>query len=103
MHRFPARPIDRNRPPVRAHDGEAFGACFVGQATEVSAHDRSDVGIHDRDDPVVPFAHAEWSQLCIPQSRLLEIHVGGHLIWFGKDSVEMHEQRMTFLREAFGA
>ncbi len=48
MHRFLASPIDGNRTAVRAHDGHALGAGFVGQATEVSVHDRRDVSIHDR-------------------------------------------------------
>jgi pimeloyl-ACP methyl ester carboxylesterase len=56
--------------------------------------------IHDRVDPLVPFAHAEWSQRCIPQSRLLEIHAGGHLIWYGRDADFMHKQRVEFLRES---
>ena len=55
--------------------------------------------IHDRADPLVPFMHAEWSQSCIVQSRLLEIHAGGHLIWFGKDSALMHAERVAFIRK----
>jgi pimeloyl-ACP methyl ester carboxylesterase len=55
--------------------------------------------IHDRADPLVPFMHAEWSQSCIPASRLLAIHAGGHLIWFGKDSALMHMERVAFIRE----
>jgi pimeloyl-ACP methyl ester carboxylesterase len=56
--------------------------------------------IHDQADPLVPFAHAERSQSCIPRARLLDIHAGGHLIWFGKESAMAHDQRMTFLRES---
>lgn len=56
--------------------------------------------IHDRHDPLVPFAHAEWSQECIPQARLFEVYSGGHLIWFGRDAARMHAERMTFLRAA---
>lgn len=59
--------------------------------------------IHDRADPLVPFAHAEWSQSCIPRSRLLDIHAGGHLIWFGKDSTFMHNQRVEFIHESLVA
>jgi pimeloyl-ACP methyl ester carboxylesterase len=56
--------------------------------------------VHDPADPLVPFAHAEWSKSCIPQSRLLTIHAGGHLIWFGKDSSDMHTQRVQFIRDS---
>ena len=56
--------------------------------------------IHDRADPLVPFAHAEWSQLCIPGSRLLAINGGGHLIWFGRDSAFMHTERVAFIHKS---
>lgn len=59
--------------------------------------------IHDRADPLVPFAHAQWSQSCIPHSRLLDIHAGGHLIWFGKDSTFMHDQRIAFIHGSVAA
>ena len=59
--------------------------------------------IHDQADPLVPFLHAEWSQSSIPQSRLLAIHSGGHLIWFGKDSAVMHTERAAFIRESIAA
>ena len=59
--------------------------------------------IHDRSDPLVPFVHAEWSQSCIAESRLLEIHAGGHLIWFGKDSARMHDERVSVIRGSFSA
>lgn len=55
--------------------------------------------IHDREDPLVPFRHAEWSHSCIPQSHLLDIHAGGHLIWYGQDFAPMHEHRVTFLHQ----
>ena len=54
--------------------------------------------IHDRADPLVPFAHSEWSHQCISESRLLDIHTGGHLIWFGKDFDFIHNQRIELLR-----
>lgn len=54
--------------------------------------------IHDRSDPLVPFAHAEWSHSSIPQSQFLEAQGSGHLIWYGPDSQLMHEQRMEFLK-----
>jgi len=59
--------------------------------------------IHDRADPLVPFRHAEWSQSCIPESRLLAIHAGGHLIWFGKDFEFMHAERVAFIRNSLPA
>jgi 2-hydroxy-6-oxonona-2,4-dienedioate hydrolase len=54
--------------------------------------------IHDPTDPLVPFAHAEWSGSCVQGSRLLAIHAGGHLIWFGRDCIRMHAERMAFIR-----
>ena len=59
--------------------------------------------IHDRADPLVPFMHAEWSQSCIPESHLLSIHAGGHLIWFGKDADFMHAERVAFIRKSLPA
>ena len=56
--------------------------------------------IHDEADPLVPFAHAVWSQSCIADARLLRVHAGGHLIWFGEDSTAMHNARMDFIRYA---
>ncbi len=54
--------------------------------------------IHDREDPLVPFAHAQWSHESIADSELLDICAGGHLIWFGPDSTEMNQRRMQFLK-----
>jgi len=59
--------------------------------------------VHDRADPLVPFVHAEWSHSCIPESRLLEIRAGGHLIWFGKDFESMHAERIAFIRKSFAS
>ena len=59
--------------------------------------------VHDRQDPVVPFVHAEWSHKCIPQSHLLDIHAGGHLIWFGKDALHMHNERVAFIKASLTA
>jgi pimeloyl-ACP methyl ester carboxylesterase len=53
--------------------------------------------VHDREDPLVPFAHAEWSHASIAHSRLLDVCAGGHLIWFGPDSSRMNQRRMEFL------
>jgi pimeloyl-ACP methyl ester carboxylesterase len=54
--------------------------------------------IHDREDPLVPFAHAEWSRASIADSQLLDIRAGGHLIWFGPDASTMYQRRMEFLK-----
>ena len=59
--------------------------------------------IHDRADPLVPFSHAEWSHKAIADSRLLEVHAGGHLIWFGLDYARLHEERVDFVRRAHAA
>jgi pimeloyl-ACP methyl ester carboxylesterase len=57
--------------------------------------------IHDHLDPVVPFVHAEWSHECIAGSQLLDIHAGGHLIWYGKEAGAMHKARIAFIEESF--
>jgi pimeloyl-ACP methyl ester carboxylesterase len=59
--------------------------------------------IHDRADPLVPFAHAEWSHGRIDNSRLLDVHAGGHLIWFGRDYPRLHRVRVDFVRQAVAA
>ena len=59
--------------------------------------------IHDKADPLVPFAHAEWSQRSIANSYLLDIHAGGHLIWFGRDYPLLHDARVTFIHRALAA
>jgi pimeloyl-ACP methyl ester carboxylesterase len=53
--------------------------------------------VHDREDPLVPFAHAEWSRTSIADSQLLDICAGGHLIWFGPDASTMNRRRWEFL------
>jgi len=59
--------------------------------------------IHDRADPLVPFAHAEWSQQTIAHARLLDVHAGGHLIWFGQDYASLHNVRVEFIHRALAA
>lgn len=54
--------------------------------------------IHDRADPLVPFAHAQWSHESIADSQLLDICAGGHLIWFGSEAKRMNQSRVEFLR-----
>lgn len=46
------------------------------------------------------FVVSNVGRTCIPHGRLLEVHAGGHLIWFGKDSAAMHDQRMVFMRQS---
>lgn len=53
--------------------------------------------IHDLADPVATPPHVEWTIQCIPQAQLCELHLGGHLIWFGKDSQTMRRRRREFL------
>ena len=54
--------------------------------------------VHDRQDPLVPFIHAEWSHAAIAGSQLLDVSAGGHLIWFGQDSANMKHTRDEFFR-----
>jgi pimeloyl-ACP methyl ester carboxylesterase len=58
--------------------------------------------LHDRADQAVPFAHAEWAKHCIPSAQLCELHVGGHMIWVGRDQDKMRSDRATFIRRHFG-
>lgn len=55
--------------------------------------------IHDRLDPLVPFAHAEWSAASIAGAELCEFITAGHFIWYGAESQRMHDRRVAFLRE----
>jgi pimeloyl-ACP methyl ester carboxylesterase len=57
--------------------------------------------LHDRADPLVPFAHVEWALHCIPHAEHLDLHAGGHLIWVGKDAERMSKERTAFLRRHF--
>ena len=57
--------------------------------------------LHDRADSVVPIAHAEWAMHCIPGAQLCELHVGGHLIWVGRDHEMMRSERAAFIRRHF--
>ncbi len=55
--------------------------------------------IHDRLDPVVPFAHAQWATSQIPNASICEVHAGGHLVWIGRDAATMLERRRDFLQQ----
>jgi pimeloyl-ACP methyl ester carboxylesterase len=57
--------------------------------------------IHDRADPVVPFYHAQWTRQAVPQARISDLILGGHLIWFGRDVAAMHTERMRFVSSLF--
>ncbi len=57
--------------------------------------------LHDRADTVVPIAHAEWAQHCIPNAEFRELHAGGHLIWIGRDQEKMRSERTAFIRRQF--
>jgi pimeloyl-ACP methyl ester carboxylesterase len=59
--------------------------------------------LHDRADPLVPFAHAQWAMRCIPTAKLIDLHTGGHLIWVGKDAGRMRRERSAFVRRHFEA
>jgi pimeloyl-ACP methyl ester carboxylesterase len=54
--------------------------------------------LHDRADAAVPIAHAEWAQQCIPGAQFCELHVGGHMIWIGRDQDKMRRERAAFIR-----
>jgi pimeloyl-ACP methyl ester carboxylesterase len=55
--------------------------------------------LHDRDDPAVSIAYAEWAKHCIPGAQLCELHVGGHLIWLGQDAEKMRRERAAFIKQ----
>jgi len=54
--------------------------------------------LHDPQDPAAPFCHAQFAASNIPGAELLELHVGGHLIWCGRDTNVMRQRRTDFLR-----
>lgn len=56
--------------------------------------------IHDRTDPVVPFAHVDWIQQAIPHAEWTDHKLGGHLIWTGCDVKEMQMERLDFIKRA---
>jgi pimeloyl-ACP methyl ester carboxylesterase len=55
--------------------------------------------LHDRADPLVPFAHAEWARDAIPTAELCDLRLGGHMIWLGADAPRLREHRAAFLRK----
>ncbi len=54
--------------------------------------------LHDRADPLVPFAHVEWAMNCIRDAEFCDLHAGGHLIWVGKHGSKMRDVRAAFIR-----
>src|SRR5262249_8873135 len=59
--------------------------------------------LYDRCYPAAPFCHAEYALAEIPSAELVELHAGGHLIWYGHDVQLMQERRTAFLKEHLGA
>lgn len=59
--------------------------------------------LYDPQDPAAPFCHAEYAAQKIPNAKLLDLHAGGHLIWFGRDADRMQHERTAFLREHLSA
>jgi pimeloyl-ACP methyl ester carboxylesterase len=55
--------------------------------------------LHDRVDPIVPFAHAEWFRQCIGTAELYDLRLGGHMVWLGTDASRMRDLRTAFLRK----
>lgn len=53
--------------------------------------------IHDPNDSVAPFVHAEWVMQAIEDTELCGVATG-HLIWLGPDAERMHDLRVAFLR-----
>jgi pimeloyl-ACP methyl ester carboxylesterase len=59
--------------------------------------------LYDPLDPTAPFCHAEYAAARIPDAKIIELNAGGHLIWYGRDSGLMQQQRTAFLRQQLGA
>lgn len=59
--------------------------------------------LYDPQDPAAPFRHAQYAAHAIAGSELLELNVGGHLIWYGRDADLMRQRRTQFLRKHSGA
>ena len=55
--------------------------------------------LHDRADPLVPFAHAEWARQAIPTAELCDLRLGGHIIWLGAEASRLRQERAAFLRK----
>ena len=56
--------------------------------------------IHSREDKSVPFSHAEWSLVHIPNAKLYESGVTGHFYWVGPDYPRVSQQLTAFLKAA---
>ena len=59
--------------------------------------------LHNPDDPLVPFAHAEFAFAALTavpasQKELVKLDVAGHLMWVGRQADEMAARRAEFLR-----
>jgi pimeloyl-ACP methyl ester carboxylesterase len=54
--------------------------------------------IHIREDNSVPFSHAEWSVIHIPQAEVCEAGITGHFFWVGPDYPRICQQLVAFLK-----
>ena len=54
--------------------------------------------LHDRQDTFVPFIHAEEAGRRIRHAELRSYHLGGHILWLGRDARRMHSTRLQFLK-----
>lgn len=115
--RFPNvqnEPVARNF-AAEVHKGlNNFRFERAGYANDVATWTREDVLsngrvecptllLYDPQDPAAPFCHAEFAAGRIPNSRLVTLNSGGHLIWFGPDGPLMQRCRSEFLREHLAA
>jgi pimeloyl-ACP methyl ester carboxylesterase len=53
--------------------------------------------VHSREDKSVPFSHAEWSIMNIPQAELCEGGFTGHFFWIGPDYAAITARMVEFL------
>ena len=54
--------------------------------------------IHSREDKSVPFSHAEWSLVHIPDAELCESGFTGHFYWVGSDYQRVSQRLADFLK-----
>jgi pimeloyl-ACP methyl ester carboxylesterase len=55
--------------------------------------------IHSREDNSVPFSHAEWSIMHIPQAEMCEAGITGHFFWVGPDYPRICQHLIAFLKK----
>jgi pimeloyl-ACP methyl ester carboxylesterase len=93
---------------LREHSGNARGE--VNDARSIffsrSAYCRWDevrvptLVVHDPEDMFVPFVHAEEAAKLLPRGELRPFHLGGHILWTGREARAMHRTRIEFMRAA---